>query len=142
MRELLRGQVGGTLVTLDEDGCPYPTYVLVAPTDRPDIIFASFAVMQHSRNAAANERAAFLLDSREHVLGDQNRFDRLVLQGSVHRPEKGTEEYRSAFETLQKGNPESASFVSKGADVWVFRTRTLKFSPGLLPDALRRTFDD
>ena len=141
MRRLLDGQVGGTLVTLDEDGLPYPTYSLFAATAKPDIIFASYRVMKHARNGLARPRGAFLVDARDYVSTDPNLFDRFVAQGALEMPERGTPAFQEAFAVLKQGNATSAGYVEKGADVWILHVARFKFSPGLQPQVYEKTFE-
>jgi hypothetical protein len=138
---LLASQAGGTLVTMDEDGFPYPTYVLFAATPKPDIIFASFRVMKHATNGLARPEAGFLVDARDYVKTDPDHFDRFVAQGLLEMPARDTPPFDEALAVLQEGNPESAKYVAIGADIWVLRVSRFKFSPGLQPQAWEKRFD-
>jgi hypothetical protein len=140
MGKLLSSQPGGTLVTLDDDGFPYPTYVLFAATAKPDIIFASFRIMKHATNGLARAQAGFLVDARDYVKIDPNLFDRFVAQGLLEMPARGTAAFDDALGALKEGNPESAKYVEMGADVWVLHVTRFKFSPGLQREVYQREF--
>ncbi|OAI41337.1 hypothetical protein AYO38_03910 [bacterium SCGC AG-212-C10] len=126
-------QPGGTLATVhSEDATPYVTYVLFHLCPDGRVLFGSNERPQHSRNMAATPEVSFLIDNREVVSSDWNRFDRIVIEGRAEHVKKDDARYAGYLADLRAKNETAAQFTEAGNLYCIFPRRMI-LAKGLNP---------
>lgn len=134
-------QFGGTLATIHEDdGTPYPAFVLFHLTDEGEVIYGSVIESQHTRDTEAIPEVAFLIDNRD-VLGyDWPAFDRVTIEGTAERIDPDDSRYEGYFEALVAKNWLSNYFTKIG-NLYCIAPRRITVVLGIGPERYTVDFD-
>lgn len=126
-----RNQAGGTLGTMHaEDGTPYLTFVFFHMADDGSVIIGSSPGTQHARNMIATPEVSFLIDTRNEMEQDWNRFDRVVLEGRAEIIDRDDARYAPMLASFREKNEGAATFTERG-EMFCIHPRRMQLRKGL-----------